>query len=200
MREWCGGATRKSRKRPAGRYLKAGRRKLSRGNLPSFLILSKTGRSIREAPGRVCVWQRATLAPARSRASMKQARSAAAVQPTSRSKKLGRRQGRVWKRPDTSSHLVLNRGCSPCSRQRRARCCDPLHASIVITVPAGTCANHTLHAFRRRSCRRNTRPEASTAHIEHTLFAKSTPMVIVRMATSSSVDGCVAKPSWPSRR
>jgi hypothetical protein len=31
------------------------------------------------------------------------------------------------------------------------------------------------------------------------LFAKSTPMVIVLMETSSSVDGCFATPSWPSR-
>jgi hypothetical protein len=31
------------------------------------------------------------------------------------------------------------------------------------------------------------------------LFAKSTPMVIVLMETSSSADGCVATPSWPSR-
>ncbi|MEO8809954.1 MAG: hypothetical protein ABI386_06890, partial [Rhodanobacter sp.] len=34
---------------------------------------------------------------------------------------------------------------------------------------------------------------------ENTLFAKSTPMVIVLMETSSSADGCVATPSWPSR-
>ncbi|MGB3463097.1 MAG: hypothetical protein WBA33_14140, partial [Rhodanobacter lindaniclasticus] len=32
-----------------------------------------------------------------------------------------------------------------------------------------------------------------------TLFAKSTPRVIVLMETSSSADGCVATPSWPSR-
>jgi hypothetical protein len=36
-------------------------------------------------------------------------------------------------------------------------------------------------------------------HTENTLFAKSTPRVIVLMETSSSADGRVATPSWPSR-
>ncbi|HWG88434.1 MAG TPA: hypothetical protein VN679_11690, partial [Candidatus Acidoferrales bacterium] len=36
-------------------------------------------------------------------------------------------------------------------------------------------------------------------HTENTFFAKSTPRVIVLMETSSSADGCVATPSWPSR-
>lgn len=39
----------------------------------------------------------------------------------------------------------------------------------------------------------------STSHTENAFFAKSTPMVIVRMETSSSVDGRDATPSWPSR-
>jgi hypothetical protein len=37
------------------------------------------------------------------------------------------------------------------------------------------------------------------SHAENMLFAKSTPMVIVLMETSSSADGSVVTPSWPSR-
>ena len=39
----------------------------------------------------------------------------------------------------------------------------------------------------------------STSHVAETVFAKSTPMVIVLMETSSSADGSVTTPSWPSR-
>src|SRR5690349_7470081 len=54
-------------------------------------------------------------------------------------------------------------------------------------------------ASRLNSRRSSTCPAPSIAHTENTLFAKSTPRVIVLMETSSSADGCVATPSWPSR-
>jgi hypothetical protein len=49
------------------------------------------------------------------------------------------------------------------------------------------------------SHRSSTCPAPSITHTENKLFAQSTPRVIVLMETSSSADGCVATPSWPSR-
>ena len=63
---------------------------------------------------------------------------------------------------------------------------------------AGRCASRAPNASRLSSRRSSTCPAPSIAHPENTCFAKSTPRVIVLMETSSSADGCVATPSWPS--
>ena len=79
---------------------------------------------------------------------------------------------------------------------------------LVIQAPPCTAARfHRLHRAQLRlgqpdteriaaQARRNTtRPEALTLHTEKPFFAKSTPMVIVFMETSSAAGGSVETPS-----
>src|SRR5204863_2746028 len=72
-------------------------------------------------------------------------------------------------------------------RSSRAQCCAPEHASIP-TTHAGSCANNSSSLPRRTAFLSVGLPCSSTPCTLNTLFAKSTPTVVIFIAPPPLID------------